>query len=184
VLYWLRFLASLSCLLGLFGVAIIFTSHLLWSSRRRSGWRTRYARPAATRPPGTTVPREPLGTAPATKAASRSPLPPGVVGLDTWSRHVDTLTPTVHLHEYRQRSRNTVSTTTDDGDASGTPTCGRTDRECPPLLLKTGRALPPRLSGHMPSALGDVAPALVADDRDSTALTPYQRAILDYESAS
>jgi len=179
VLYWLRFALSLACLLALLWVAIMFVDRLL----RLSGSRTRNARQDTRRPPGTTARPVRLGTEPATRAASRSLRAPGEPGADTWSRHVDTLTPTLRLLPSKPPSLSTVSATTDDGDASGTPTYGVTaDR-----FFSRPDSLP-ALGPHAVCEIGDEAPALVVSvakhtecDRD---LSPYQRAILDYESAS
>ena len=124
MLYWLRFFLSLSCLVALLSVAVMVTDHLL--RRHRYGSRTRYARPATPRPPGTTEHPVRLGTEPATKAVSRLPRQPGEPGADTWSRHVDTLTHTLRLLPSKPPSLSTVSTTSDGGDASTTPTCGHT----------------------------------------------------------
>ena len=147
MLYWLRFALSLACLLALLGVAVIFTDTLL-RSRRRSGSRTRNARQATRRPPGTTERPVRLGTERATKEVSRSPRQPGEPGADTWSRHVDTLTPTLHLLPSKPQLPKQVLTVSGAGDAS--------------ITLMSGDGI----------------------EYHGDGLSPYQRAILDYESAS
>ena len=144
MLYWLRFALSLACLLALLGVATMFVDRLL----RRSGSRTRNARPDTRRPPGTMERRAPLGQVPATRAVSRSPRQPGEPGADTWSRHVDTLTPTLHLLPSKPQLPKQVLTVSGAGDAS--------------ITLMSGDGIEYHGGG----------------------LSPYQRAILDYESAS
>ena len=144
MLYWLRFALSLACLLALLGVATMFVDRLL----RRSGSRTRNARPDTRRPPGTMERRAPLGQVPATRAVSRSPRQPGEPGADTWSRHVDTLTPTLHLLPSKPQLPKQVLTVSGAGDAS--------------ITLMSGDGI----------------------EYHGDGLSPYQRAILDYESAS
>ena len=176
MLYWLRFALSLACLLALLGVATMFVDRLL----RRSGSRTRNARPDTRRPPGTMERRAPLGQVPATRAVSRSPRQPGEPGADTWSRHVDTLTPTLRLLPYKPPSLSTVSTTSDGGDASTTPTSGLT-ADAGPYWGSNGGSC--TCSGYaIPGQ-----PVVFDSSRcpiHSRNLSPYQRAILDYESAS